>query len=442
LNSAWVARLPLFLRNRLEGRTNLQKILSNSGWMFFDKILRMVVGLVVGIWLARYLGPKEFGALNFAIAFNSIFCSIASLGLDGIIVRDIVRDSERKYETLASAFILKLCSACVAFTLSLVAIVMMRPADVQIQWLVAIISAGMVFQTVDIIDLWFQSQMLSKYTVYAKSAVFMVLSAAKIVLILSKAPLVTFAWVALAEVVIGATALAIAYVLTGQHFRHWKLNLSIMQHLLKASSTLMLTGFAFMIYMRIDQVMLGQICDSKEVGIYASALRFSEIWYFIPSVIVASVAPALIEARKVSPELYYQQLKKLFDLLVRIAYIIAIPMTIIARPLITHLYGSDFSEGGTVLSIHIWTSLFIFLGIGLSPWIINENKLKFGLFQSLLGAATNIVLNLMLIPAYGAMGAAIGTLISQIVATYLVLAVTPETRKMFYLESRALIFRL
>lgn len=441
MNSTWIARLPLFLRNRLEGRTNLQKILSNSGWMFFDKILRMVVGLVVGIWLARYLGPKEFGALNFAIAFNSIFCSIASLGLDGIIVRDIVRDPERKYETLASAFILKLCSASIAFILSLVAIVLMRSGDIQIQLLVAIISAGMIFQTLDIIDLWFQSQMLSKYTVYAKSAVFMAISLVKVVLIVNKAPLMAFAWAALAEIVIGAAALATVYLITSQHFRLWKLNKTIVRHLLKSSATLMLTGFAFMIYMRIDQIMLGQIRGSHEVGIYASALRFSEIWYFVPSVIVASVIPTLIEAKKISEEMYYLRLKKLFDVLVRIAYAIAIPITLIAQPLITHLYGAGFAEAGAVLSIHIWTALFVFLGIGLSPWIINENRLKFGLFQSLVGAATNIALNLLLIPAYGAKGAAIGTLISQIVATYLVLLVTPETRKMFFLESRALLFR-
>jgi PST family polysaccharide transporter len=409
--------------------------------MFFDKFLRMSIGLVVGIWLARYLGPKQFGALNFAIAFNSILCSIASLGLDGIIVRDIVRDPDRKYEIIASAFFLKLCSAFIAFVLSLVAIVIMRPDDIQIQWLVAIISAGMIFQTLDIIDLWFQSQLLSKYTVYAKSAVFIALSLVKVLLIVNNAPLMAFAWIALAEVVFGAAALAIAYVISRQYFRYWKLNRSVIKHLLKSSTTLMLSGFAFMIYMRIDQVMLGQICDSREVGIYASALRFSEIWYFIPSVIVASVMPALTEAKIESTEMYYQRLKKLFDVLVRIAYAIALPITIIARPLITHLYGAEFAEAGTVLSIHIWTSLFIFIGIGLSPWIINENKLKFGLFQSLLGAATNIALNLILIPAYGAKGAAIGTLTSQIVATYLILVVTPETRKMFYLESRALLFR-
>lgn len=437
-DSKWLSVLPAFVRKRIEGRHNLQKILGNTGWLFFDKILRMGVGLFVGVWVARYLGPELFGAFNFAIAFVALFGAFASLGLDGIVVRDIVREPERKFEILSSTFILKLCGGCVAFLISLGAIFIMRPAESQTHWLVGIIAAGMIFQSFDAIDLWFQSQVTSKYTVIAKNVAFVVFALVRIILILNKAPLIAFAWAALAEMILGATGLVIFYV-RQKIVPVWCPKIDTARWLVKESWPLILSGLAVMIYMRIDQIMLGQMMGNKEVGLYSAALRFSEIWYFIPMAIVSSVMPSLTQARLESKEKYLLLLQQLFNNLVRVAYVIAIPMTFISTLLVTSLYGPDYSRAGVILAIHIWAAVFVFIGVGMSPWTINEGMMRYSLIQTIGGAIVNICLNIFLIPKYGAAGAAIATLISQMMASFLLNITVPKLRIIFKMQLKALL---
>ncbi len=441
LDSEWLLLLPPFIRNRIEGRYNLQKILGNTGWLFLDKILRMGVGVIVGAWMARYLGPEQFGALSFATAFVAIFGVLAILGLDGIVVRDIVKDTQKSGEILASAFMLKICGGVAAFSVSLLAIWVMRPSDSQAHWLVGIIAAGMLFQAFDIVDLWFQSQIQSKYTAIARSSAFLLIAVVKIILILRHAQLIAFAWVGLAEIIVGAINLIIAYRINGQVFQASKFKLATAKRLLSESWPLILSGFSIMIYIRIGQIMLGQLLGQKEVGVYSAALRLSEIWYFIPAIVVSSIMPNISRAKAASEIAYYQQLKKVFDALVKIAYSVSIPMTFLSGPLVVFLYGESYSDAGIILSIHIWSSVFIFLGVAMSPWIINENMFKFSLFQTSLGAVINIALNFMFIPLWGPKGVAIATLVSQIFAAYLALLATPKTRIIFKMETRAILLR-
>lgn len=438
LDSKWLSVLPAFVRKRIEGRHNLQRILGNTGWLFFEKILRMGVGLFVGVWMARYLGPEQFGAFNFAIAFVALFGAFATLGLDGIVVRDIVREPERKYEILSAAFILKLCGGVVAFLISLVAIFLMRPADSQTHWLVGIIAAGMIFQSFDAIDFWFQSQVQSKYTVLAKNGAFAILAVVRVILILHKAPLTAFAWAALAEIILGAVGLVMFY-LRQQTIPVWCPKIDTARSLVKESWPLILSGLAIMIYMRIDQIMLAQMIGNREVGIYSAALRFSEIWYFIPIVIVSSVMPSLTQARLESKKKYFHHLQLLFNNLVRIAYVIAFPMTFISSFLVTSLYGPEYSRSGLVLAIHIWSAVFVFIGVGMSPWMINEGMMRYSLIQTIGGAFVNICLNFLLIPRYGAVGAAISTLISQMIASFFSNTISPRLRIVFKMQLHALL---
>ena len=438
MNSQWVAYLPEFVRKRVEGRYTLQQILGNTGWLFLDKILRMGIGLIVGVWVARYLGPEQFGALSFAIAFASLFGAIASLGLDGIVVRDIVLEPARSHEIISSVFVLKLGGGLIAFLITLATIFVMRPAESQTHWLVGIIAAGMIFQSFDAIDLWFQSQVQSKYTVLAKNAAFVVIAVVRVILILHKAPLVAFASAALAEIVLGACGLVLFYFKRQVTFT-WHPTLHIARKLIKESWPLILSGLAVMIYMRIDQIMLAQMQGDREVGIYSAALRFSEIWYFIPTVIVSSVMPVLTELRLKSTENYLQRLQQLFNNLVKVAYMIAVPMTFMSKFLITMLYGSLYKPAGIILAIHIWAAVFVFLGVGMSPWIINEGLVRFSLVQTVCGAVINVALNVILIPKYGGVGAAISTLISQFLASFVSNLTLPRLRVIFWMQMKALV---
>ena len=216
LNYILTKCLPSFIRIRLEGRISLQNILVNTGWLFVDKILRMGVGLLVGVWVARYLGPEQFGLYSYALSFVALFSTFATLGLDGIVVRDIVRDLSYKDEILGTAFVLKFIGGIVTLLLTIFSISIIRPEESLTRWLVMIIAAGTIFQAFDVIDFWFQSQVQSKYTVYAKNIAFLIIALLKSILILTKAPLIAF--MGMSEVVLNTIGLVFAYKLNGYTF--------------------------------------------------------------------------------------------------------------------------------------------------------------------------------------------------------------------------------
>jgi len=197
-----------------------------------------------------------------------------------------------------------------------------------------------------------------------------------------------------------------------------------------------------MLYLRIDQVLLAQMAGEHEVGLYAAAARLSEVWYLIPSVIVTSVTPFLTGARAESEAVYYQRLLQLFTILARVAYMVAIPVTLLAVPLVSLVYGDAYTQAGVILAVHIWTILFVFLGAGAVPWIINERLTRLTLFQTGLGAATNIALNLYLIPRHGAIGAALAALCSQCASAWLANGIMADGRKLFRLQAKAMLLAL
>lgn len=438
MTAIWVKYLPAFVRKKLDGRHHLQKVIGNISWLFADKILRMGVGLIVGIWVARYLGPERFGILSYVMAFVGLFNVIATLGLDGIVVRDLVHDGEVKDEILGTTFVLKFIGAIASIVVTLVAIAALRPADSQIRWMVAIIAGGAMFQAFDTIDFWFQSRVESKYSVYAKNGAFLGIACVKIGLILSGAALIAFVWTAFAEVALGAFGLVLAYRIAGQRIDAWTGNIRLVRDLLQRAWPLILAGAAVAIYVKIDQVMLGEMLGNEAVGIYSAAVRLSELWYFIPVAIVSSVTPALIDARKISEQLYYDRIAKLFRLVVWIGFAIAIPTTF-ASGLVTRLiYGDLYVGSGMVLAIHIWAIIAVSLGVAQGPWTVNEGLMKWAFVRTSIGAVSNVVLNLFLIPVYGVIGAAVATVISYGLSDVLLNAFNEKTRRIFVLELKAM----
>jgi PST family polysaccharide transporter len=380
----------------------------------------MGVGLIVGVWVARYLGPEQFGAYNFAVAFVALFGALATLGLDGIVVRDIVREPSNKHEILSSAYVLKLCGGCIAFGIAWASIFIVRPEDSQAHWLVGIIASGMIFQSLDTIDLWFQSQVQSKYTVLAKNSAFVVLACVKVILILNRAPLTAFAWAALAEIILGGVGLLLFYLKQQTFSFLWHPNLNRTIKLLNNSWPLILSGMVIAIYMKIDQIMLGEMINNEAVGIYSAAVRVSEIWYVIPSVIVASIYPAIVKTKQTDTTLYLDRVQRLYTILIWLALLLAIPMTFLSTPILVYLFGVKYVAAGSILSVHIWTAIFTFYGIGKSVFIQCENMQIYSLICTASGAVVNIILNLLLIVKFGGIGAAVATLCAQIVSAIII----------------------
>lgn len=429
MNRSWIKFFPSFIHDRLEGRIHLQKVLGNTGWLFVDQVLRMGVGLFVGIWLARYLGPAQFGILNYAIAFVALFTALSTLGLDTVAVRDIVRETGLANELLGTTLLLKLIGSALTFLFIVSFITLLRPEDNLTNWMVGIIAAGLIFQAFNTIDIWFQSQVQSKYTVYAKNSAFLLASFTKVVFIIMEAPLIAFAWIALGEVILGMTGLAIAYRVKGFKVRNWHVNFTRAKKLLKDSWPLIFSSTFVLVNMQIDKVMLGEIIGNSEVGFYSAAATLSSLWYFVPVAIGTSVVPALIEENKRNVSMYDAHLQRIYCYMTQITLVLALPITYFSEYIVDILYGSNYFPASQMLSVHIWSSLFVFHVSIRSRSLLIEDKQHFTAIFAGLTMATNVVLNLILIPNYGGVGAASASLISWMVSVLLLPWFSSRTSK-------------
>lgn len=436
MNGSWSKYLPAFVCKKLEGRHDLQKVIGNIGWLFFDKIIRMGVGLIVGVWVARYLGPEQYGKFNYALAFVALFSAFSNLGLDSIVIREIVRDPECTDETLGTAFVLKLVGAVVTFVLSAVFIYVLRPDDGIAQIMVLIVAVGTFFQAFDTIDFWFQSQVRSRFTVFARNSAFAIVSLAKVMFIWFGAPLVAFAFAGVAEIVLGTYGLVLAYRYTGHRLNKWYFKLASAKELLRESWPLFLSGVFVTLYIKIDQVMVGDMLGDREVGIYSAAVRLVEVWYFIPMAITSSVLPAVIKAKAKGEAEYYAILGNLYLLMIWLSLAVAICITLLAGPIVQTVFGQEYRAGSSVLSISCWSGLFIFFGLVSNHWYLLERLNHYTLYRHIIGALLNIALNLLLIPRYGITGAAVATLVTQFGTSYMFDLVNRPTRILFRIKSR------
>jgi polysaccharide transporter, PST family len=426
--------------DKIKNRPHLLVVIKNIGWLFFDKILRMGVGLYIILYIARYLGASQFGVLNYATAFAAMFSPIATLGLDGLVIRYLVNDSCSKVQILSTVFWLKFIGSLIALFLSIGGIYLARPNDSLTILLVAILSGVGVIQTFDTIDIWFQSQVQSKYTVIAKNMAFALTTLVRIWLIESKAPLVAFVMSGLLEGGLGALGLISIFKLKGNTIQFINWSMPLAKKLLQESWPLILSGLSIMIYLRMDQIMLGEMIGEKAVGIYSAATRISEIWYFIPMAITSSVTPSIYAAKKISEELYYQRVQKFIRLMVFIPVMIAVPMTFFSGSIVTALFGNEYAESGNILAVHIWAAIFVFMGVSTSPWFIAEELNHLSFPKTLLGAMSNVILNFILIPQYQGVGAAIATVVSYAISGFLSNILDVRTRKIFMLQLKSLIF--
>lgn len=425
----WTAYLPPVLRRRLEGRQTLRRVIGNTGWLLADNVLRMGVGLVVSAWVARYLGPEQFGLYSYAVAFVALFASVATLGLDNIVVRDLVRDPSCRDETLGSAFLLKLAGGAATLLLTVAGISLMRPDDPLTRWLVGITAAGTLFQAFDAAGFWFQAQIRSKFAVCAKNAAFLMVAAVKVVLILQKAPLIAFAWAGLAEVCIGAAGMVIAYRLGGCRISAWRGSGRRAAGLLRDSWPLILSGIAIFVQARIDQVMLGEMVGNGEVGQYSAAMRLIEVFAFIPTVIQSSVAPTVTQAKLAGEAQYYERLCNVYRLMTLLFVATAVPVFLFAGQMVTLVYGDQYRAAGVLLSLFAIRLFFANIGVAKSLFITNENLFRYALATAVAGSVANVALNWLLIPRYASVGAIWAMIISFFITTFLIDVFYADVRK-------------
>ncbi|HIF9415870.1 TPA: flippase [Photobacterium damselae] len=394
---------------------DVRKIINNSGWLLFDKLCRLGIGLIITAWVARYLGPNEYGKLAYVLAYLAFFQAVCILGLDNIVVRDIARNKLKSGEIIGTTFFLRILSGVILWFIAVAIMAFNHGISNQITIITSLCAFSLIFQVSDTIDLWFQSQSNSKRTVIIKLSSYLISNSIKVYLILNEATIEYFAAVIAIEGGISFVGMMFSYI----KFPANKLSISKVMaiSLLKESWPYIFSSLSVMVYMRIDQLMIKSYLGDEPLGVYAAVLPLAMIWTFIPTTLTTSLSPFIARKKQEGESSYWLSLKKIFRLYAILGWIICIIVVITAPFAVELLFGASYSDGVLVLQIIVFTNIFINMGVAQSLWILNEGRSKLAMYRTFIGAIICVTSNMVLIPIYGIYGAAVSAVLAQLFST-------------------------
>jgi len=410
-----------------------KKYFNNTFALFFEKVIRLFIGFFVIILLTRYLGPEKFGILSYALTYVSIAVSVAALGLDGIVTREIVKTPKAKDALLGTAFTINIASSLVV--IGFVAVLVNITEDFETGLFISILSITVLFTTFGlIVDSYFQAKVLSKYTVYSNTAAFLFSSILKIILIYYEVELIYFAYALVLDSIIISFGYFYIYRLQKLSFLNWRFDKKIARFFIKLALPLFFIAITAYVYTRTDQIMIKHLLGNEDVGYYAAALRVSEILFFVPGVIVASLFPKIVSLKEESKKKYLRLLESLYRGVVWFAILVAISLSFFSNEIIEILYGREYLESAKILRVLSFSIIFASISAVFVKILYAENYEKKYLVKNLLGVFVNILLNYFLIKSFGALGAAYATLLTLFIVNYVYDLLDKDLRKFYYLK--------
>lgn len=408
----------------------VKKIVENSGWMIGQNIYFMLVGIFVTAIIARYFGPTLYGQLNYVIAIVSLFTAFSTLGMETLMVKSIVAKRLDEGKILFTSLVLRITGGLILTAFSLITISILLHGDRVLLMIGLIYSLFLTMRALEVFEYWAQAKLALKMVSIVKMVSFTCISGLKLLVVYFKGSLISYAFLFLIDALLSGSAIAISYYFVREDKSKWKFSLDYAKEILSKCWPIAISGLMIVVYMRIDQVMLGSMITNKsEVGIYAAAVKVAEMWYFVPLAIIASFKPIIMQYKTANDSYHYtSSMQLLYSVTSWVGILFGILITISSAFIVKILYGNEFLQAASVLSISVWAGTFATLGCARSVWLVCENLQRYTTVYALAGCVVNIILNLLLIPSYGAFGAAFATLIAQII-NILVLALFKDTRE-------------
>lgn len=389
-----------------------KKELKNASWLIGGRILQMVLSLFVGIVIARYLGPENYGLLSYGGAYVSFFTAFCNLGINSIIIKEFVDYPNEQGKAIGSALIMRLISSVLS-ALLIIAIVSVLDKDEPITIIVvALCSIGSIFHIFEIFNYWFQSIYKSKVTSIAILLSYILTSIYKIVLLYLGKDVIWFALATSIDYIVVAIFLWIAYKKNNGPALSFSITKS--KSLLLSSYHYILSSIMVAVYMQTDKFMLKQMLNASEVGYYAIAATICNMWVFVLQAIIDSIYPTIIRLKNIDYLEYEKKNKQLYAVVFYVSCVVSIGFILLGEWIVELLYGTSFLPAASVLKIICWYTAFSFLGVARNAWIVSEGKQRFLKYMYGGAAIINIVLNFILIPRLGAFGAAIASLVTNI----------------------------
>ena len=372
----------------------------------------MLLSLIVGVLTARYLGPDNYGLINYGAAFTTFFVAICNLGLNSVIIKDFIDNPDEQGCAIGSSIVMRIITSIlsVIMIVSVVSIVDRNESTTIL--VVALCSLGLIFNVFEIFNYWFQSLYKSKITAIATLIAYIAMSAYKIVLLTLGKDVRWFAFATSVDYIAVALVLFIAYKKYGGPKLEFSWHKS--KRLLQSSRHYILPSLTVAIYGQTDRLMLKQMLDTAEVGYYTVATTICGMWTFVLGAIIDSVYPTIITLHKHNDEAFAKKNKQLYAIIFYVSSIVSLLICILGDFAISILYGAEYDPASAPLKIVTWYTAFSYLGVARNAWIVSENKQQYLKYIYFSSAILNVIINFALIPLWGAVGAALASLITQI----------------------------
>lgn len=394
------------------------KEIRNASWLIVGKVFQMVISLLMSIFTVRYLGPSNYGIINYVTAYVTFFTSLCTLGINSVIIKDFVDYPEQQGEAIGTTLALRGVSSILS-AITITGIVFVVDKGDKLILIVAILcSMALFFQVFDTYNYWFQSRYESKVTAMATLVAYIITSIYKIVLLLSGAGVEWFAFATSVDYIAVGVLLIVAY----KRYKGPKLKVSWRKakSLLGKSYHYILSGMMVAIYGQTDKFMLKHMLDETSVGYYSLATTISAMWVFILTAIIDSMYPTILQLHKKDREQFDRKNRQLYAIVFYVSVVVGILFCLFGEIVIQIMYGKDFLPAASVLKIVTWYTIFSYLGVARNAWIVCENKQKYLKYMYIMAAVANVLLNYLCIPLWGTNGAALASLITQILTSIVI----------------------
>ncbi len=387
----------------------------NAAWQFFERVVGLGCSFIASVFVIRYFAPADYGVFAYASSYVTLFSSLTTLGLQSIAVREMVKQKTATEVIMGSSFIIMLIGSLIALILAVSGAILSHEKST-VTLVVLIYCLVNIVSSLSVINYYFQAQLKTRYIVYVMLVQDIIDISIRLCMVHFKAQLLSFAVLSLVESIIANLIIFIIFK-NFSKLAKWKLNLKIIKYLLHQSIPLALAGAMVSLYMRLDQVMIEYFCGLKAVAEYSVGVKLIEIFYMLPVIIVPNIFPLIIKAHERSIEEFEVKIMKVYKCSILISLFLATLVSIFGGDLIHFLYGDKYKESELIFQVGIWCIVPVYLGVFSGLWTQTLELQKYSIFNTFCGLITCVILNFILIPLYGIIGAIIATIIAQFVAS-------------------------
>ena len=387
------------------------RVVKNASWIIVCKIIQSVITLVIGVISARYLGPSNYGIISYVSSVVAFVLPIMQLGLRSTLVKEFVNSPEREGKILGTALVINIITSffCMIGCVTFVAFV--NAGEKETILVCALYSLTLLFQATEMTQYWFQSKLLSKYPSIATLAAYIVVALYKTYLLVTQKSIAWFALSNVLEFFLISVILIVIYLKVGA--QRLSFNWQLGKEMISRSKYYIIPGLMVMIFQHTDRIMIKLMIGEEETGFYSAAITCISISAFVFNAIIDSARPVILEAKEKNTALYESRIMQLYSIITCMSLAQSVAMTVLAKPIVYILYGNEYIKAATTLGVAVWYVTFSYYGSVRNIWILAEEKQKYLLGINIVGAFANVVLNYLLIPFWGAIGAAVASLFTQ-----------------------------